>query len=76
MAHSYDDPEVLDRVRQCLKKQRHKTEARGWQVAIKMWKRHGALLWCFECRHCGGYHLGNTKNPYYQWLLREASATW
>lgn len=76
MAKSFDHPEVINRSRLCIRKVGYASEQRAWQVAIKMFKRHRALLWAFECKYCSKWHLGKTKNPYYQWLLREASATW
>lgn len=76
MARSFDCPEVINRSRLCIRKVGYGTEERGWEVSKKMWRRHGALLWCYECRYCGKYHLGNTKNPIFKRLLWEAAQTW
>lgn len=76
MSQSYDLPIVLERSRLCLKKVAYKSEERAWEVSKKMWRKHGSLLWCFECRFCNQYHLGHPKNPIFLRLLREAAATW
>jgi hypothetical protein len=76
MAVSYANPVVLDRVRKCLKKRRYGTEARAWQVAMKVYRATGELLWAFKCGHCNGWHNGHPQNPYLQRQLKEAAATW
>lgn len=44
-------------VNSCLKKRRYRSAEIAQQVANKVKKERGTVLYCYWCRKCGSYHL-------------------